>query len=192
MQEESEMVNIPNQIFHVQKLVQEYTESIQSLLNKLIEKINRLESEDISFECKRLNSDAFLPERATSGSACWDLKTPIKVIVPARGNVLVKTGLAFSWDTTKYYMKIETRSSTSYKNNIVTQAGVIDADYLREVGVLLQNNTDQDQEYEKGHSIAQFCLVRINIQDYKVVDELTVHNFGDKERVGGFGSTDRK
>jgi len=100
---------------------------------------------------------------------------------------LIKTGLAISWDNPLYYLQILSRSGLSYKNNVVTEAGVIDFDYLKEIGVILQNNSDVEFLVENGSRIAQYTFLKIANVTTEEVEEFTDHISSD--RTGGYGST---
>lgn len=64
-------------------------------------------------------------------------------------------------------------------------AGVIDADYRGEVGVVMFNFGEDEFRVEVGDRIAQLVLERINMVDAVVVDKLDDTARGE----GGFGST---
>mmetsp|Transcript_27786 Transcript_27786/g.35754 ORF Transcript_27786/g.35754 Transcript_27786/m.35754 type:complete len:96 (+) Transcript_27786:471-758(+) len=64
-------------------------------------------------------------------------------------------------------------------------AGVVDADYRGNVGVVLFNFGSEDFEVSIGDRIAQLILEQISMVPAVQVDELTETERG----VGGFGST---
>jgi dUTP pyrophosphatase len=51
-------------------------------------------------------------------------------------------------------------------------AGVIDADYRGNVGVILFNHSDEDFQIEKGDRIAQLIIEKIITPEVTEVDEL--------------------
>ncbi len=63
--------------------------------------------------------------------------------MPARGKLLVGTGLAFGIPIGNYG-RIAPRSGLAAKNMIDIGAGVIDSDYRGEVKVLLFNHSEVD------------------------------------------------
>lgn len=141
-------------------------------------------------QIKFLSSQAILPKRGTILSACKDLFSPIDCIIPAGRNFLIKTDIAISWNDSSYYMQLLSRSGLAYKNNIVVQAGVIDCDYLSNIGVLLQNNSDIDFEVKRGDRIAQYTYIKImNQEEPEIVEEFSIEF--TSTRSGGFGSTGR-
>ena len=58
---------------------------------------------------------------------------------------------------------------------------IIDADYLGNVGIILTNLTEQPIEIKKNERIAQILLFK--------KETFIIPNFIDKDRTGGFGST---
>ena len=96
----------------------------------------------------------------------------------------MKTGLSISFPT-GLYARIAPRSGLALKKFIDVGAGVVDADYRGEVGVVLFNHGDQDFEVKMGDRIAQLILEKI---DTPPVEE--VQGLDDTVRgTGGFGST---
>ena len=83
------------------------------------------------------------------------------------------------------YGRIAPRSGLAFKHGIDVLAGVIDADFRGEVGVILVNHTDTHFSVEGGDRIAQLILERIDTPSvHEVVD------VGATERGhAGFGST---
>lgn len=150
---------------------------------------NEIEGILIHEQIKKLSENAIIPIRATKYSACKDLFSPIDVVVPAGKNLLIKTDIAVAWNNPKYYMQILSRSGLAYKNNIVVQAGVIDWDYRKNIGVLLQNNSDVDCIVKRGDRIAQYAYIKITTEESEEVQEFTIDV--DSDRKDGFGSTGR-
>lgn len=138
-------------------------------------------------QVKLLSTDAFIPTRGSIFAACKDLYSPINCIVPAHRNLLIKTDIAIAWNDPDYYMQLLSRSGLAYKNNVVVQAGVIDIDYRQNIGVLLQNNSDEDFIIRRGDRIAQYTYVKIIKEELDIVDEFTIEV--NSNRNGGFGST---
>ncbi|GLE02425.1 hypothetical protein PINS_up011263 [Pythium insidiosum] len=77
------------------------------------------------------------------------------------------------------------RSGLALKKFIDTGAGVIDADYRGNVGVVLFNHADEDFTIKRGDRVAQLILEKIAYADIDVVDEIEETERG----AGGFGST---
>ena len=84
----------------------------------------------------------------------------------------------FGFSPTKY-------SGLAVKRMIDCGAGVVDADYRGNVGVVLFNFGSEDFVVEIGDRIAQLILEQISMVPAVKVEELTETERG----VGGFGST---
>lgn len=106
------------------------------------------------------------------------------LIIPARTRCLVKTGIAVKIPA-NCYGRIAPRSGLAISKGIIIMAGVIDADYRGEVGVIIFNSGNESFEVRKGDRIAQLICERIIYPKIEEVDNLDETNRGDK----GFGST---
>ena len=63
--------------------------------------------------------------------------------------------------------RVAPRSGLAAKHGIDTLAGVIDADYRGQVGVILANLSDQDFEIKVGDRIAQLIVEKVrNCQSF--------------------------
>ena len=83
------------------------------------------------------------------------------------------------------YGRIAPRSGLAVKNYIDVGAGVIDADYRGEVGVVLFNHYDEDFHIKKGDRFAQLILEQIKTPPVKETADLPSTERGEI----GFGST---
>jgi deoxyuridine 5'-triphosphate nucleotidohydrolase len=92
---------------------------------------------------RRCSESARLPVRGSRLAAGYDLMSAYDTIVPARGKQLVKTDLEMAIPD-GCYGRIAPRSGLAWKNFIDTGAGVIDADYRGNVGVILFNHSETD------------------------------------------------
>ena len=133
---------------------------------------------------KKLCNNARMPVRGTEGSAGYDLAAAQIAVVPAHGKMLVKTGLSMSLPA-GCYGRIAPRSGLALKKFIDVGAGVIDADYRGEVGVILFNFGDTDFEVKMGDKIAQLIFEKIKTPVVIEVDCLEETERGEK----GYGST---
>ena len=133
---------------------------------------------------KRMSENAFIPKRGSHLSAGYDSCSAYEVVIPARGKGLVKTDLAMNIPVT-CYGRIAPRSGLAWKKHIDVGAGVIDADYRGNVGVVLFNHGEEDLQVKRGDRIAQLILEKISYADIVEVDDLDATARGD----GGFGST---
>ena len=71
------------------------------------------------------------------------------------------------------------------KNDLTTNAGVLDSDYRGWVGVMIRNNSIEYLRILKGERIAQFLVVAVPETEIEEVFELSATQRGE----GGFGST---
>jgi len=133
---------------------------------------------------KLLSEDATMPKRGSPFSAGFDLSSSEGVIIPPHARKVVKTGLSIACPPGTY-ARIAPRSGLAVKNFIDTGAGVVDADYRGEVGVVLFNFGEEAFEVKKGDRIAQLILEQISMAEAVQVEELDDTVRG----VGGFGST---
>ena len=133
---------------------------------------------------KRVNMNARLPVRGTTGAAGYDLATAQAAVVPAHGKCLVKTGLAMALPP-GCYGRIAPRSGLALKKFIDVGAGVIDADYRGEVGAVLFNFGNEDFVVNMGDRIAQLIFEKIKTPTIKETDDLEGTDRGAK----GYGST---
>ncbi len=145
----------------------------------------------ISVCIKKLEESAVIPTRGTDTDAGYDLYSINDGVVPAAGRKVVGTGIAIAIPESKnvfapsYYGRVAPRSGLAVKKGIDVLAGVIDAGYRGEVGVVLQNLSDEDFLYKKGDRIAQLILEQCNTIGWVELDELEDSQRSD----GGFGST---
>jgi dUTP pyrophosphatase len=133
---------------------------------------------------KRLSDAAVMPARGSKDAAGFDLSAAHSSVIPAGGMGLVKTDLAIALPAGTYG-RVAPRSGLAFKKQIATGAGVIDADYRGNVGVILFNHGKNDFEVAPGDRIAQLVLERISMADLQEVDDLPETVRG----AGGFGST---
>lgn len=168
----------------------------------------------IELKVYRCNENAQLPEKATKGSAGFDLKACLtlgskiktfnpwnkEVEVPVKNvsgspsiqihpgyRVMVPTGLIFDIDP-DHVLKVYSRSGISLKKGVmvVNGVGVVDSDYVNESFVLLYNTSDGPITISHGDRIAQAILERT---EYYEIEEISEAPSQKTERDGGFGST---
>ena len=83
------------------------------------------------------------------------------------------------------YGRIAPRSALAWKKFIDVGAGVIDADYRGELGVILFNFGEEDFAINMGDKIAQLIFEKIKTSTIKETNDLDDIRRGDK----GFGNT---
>lgn len=149
------------------------------------------------------------PEKATDGSACFDLKayisdTPLKafdlnntkfeifpemgeVILPSWCRVMIPTGLIFDIPD-GYSMRLHPRSGLALKHGLklANCEGVVDNDYVEQTYVVLFNCADVDYVVKDGDKVCQAELERS--VKFKVMYQKEAPR-QKTSRKGGFGHT---
>jgi dUTP pyrophosphatase len=160
----------------------------------------------------KTHPDVKIPEFATDGSACFDLafspagksdyigysKTnrPIlrrffdtngNIIVAPGDRIIVPTGLVMDIPRGGS-VRIHPRSGTALKQGLtmINSEGVIDSDYVEEVGVLLWNTSEVNIIIQPGERIAQGELVELNKYSFTELKDRPIQK---TRRNGGYGST---
>lgn len=137
----------------------------------------------------KIGTDIPLPYYATPGSAAMDLHACLDeaVTIPARGRIVVPTGIAIALPSPDYVALVFARSGLGIKHGVAPSncVGVIDSDYRGEVMVGLQNSGDTDYTIQPGDRIAQLMVIPVVQAQVRMVDELDETRRGS----GGFGST---
>lgn len=140
-----------------------------------------------------IHENASAPQRGTSKSAGYDLKSIEKCIIPARSHLAIKTGLKVVLPTNTYG-RIASRSGLSLKNGIEVGAGVIDEDYTNELKIILHNHSDTNFEVKVGDRIAQIIIQPVVvgttlIQDMNGSITQVFSSIRGIRGLNGFGST---
>lgn len=135
-------------------------------------------------QVRKLVPEASLPNRGSEHAAGFDLAAAHSVCVPARGKAIVKTGLSIAIPEGTY-ARIAPRSGLAAKRMIHVGAGVVDADYRGEVGVVLFNHGPEVFEVAAGDRVAQLILEKIVMLQCQEVESLEETQRG----AAGFGST---
>ena len=134
---------------------------------------------------KRLSENAVLPVRGSGLAAGYDLASAEDIVIPARGKAIAKTDLAMAIPL-GHYGRIAPRSGFSWKKHTDIGAGVIDADYRGNVGVVIFNHSEEDISVSQGDRIAQLILEQISTP---VVEDVEGDLDDTQRGEGGFGST---
>lgn len=158
----------------------------------------------------KVSEHAELPEYATEGSACFDLKAclngiekvrvynplnkelfiPVKkdkVSIPPWYRALIPTGLIFNLPSNTV-MKLYARSGLALKSgvNLANNVAVIDSDYVEETFVMLLNISSNVIQISHGDRIAQAA---IETAKTFVLEETKIRPQQKTSRVSGLGST---
>lgn len=140
-------------------------------------------------EVKVINKSPYpLPEYKTKGSAGMDLRANIdcEVVINPHERVLIPTGL-FLGIPEGYFGGIYPRSGMSLKVGLsnANAIGVIDSDYIGEVGIIALNTSNNPIKVSPGDRIAQIIF-----QKYEECNWILVDKLEDTERgAGGYGHT---
>ncbi len=139
---------------------------------------------------KRLCAGAFLPGRATPGSAGMDLRACCGedgILLQPMQRVLVPTGLAIELPGPDYVALVFARSGMALRQGLALAngVGVIDSDYRGELQVLVVNLSQQPVRVAHGERIAQLLIMPVALPQM-----IELVNLSDTARgTGGFGST---
>lgn len=137
---------------------------------------------------KKLNPLAKIPTYAHEGDAAFDLYSTEEVVVWPGRRYVFQIGIASEF-TSGWYISIRGKSGLALKYGIDVLAGVIDAGYRGEWGVVVVNLGDQPWQIEVGDKVAQASLLPLP-QQAKIEE---IKDLSSSERgKGGFGSSGRK
>lgn len=129
-----------------------------------------------------------MPTRKTQGSAAYDFYLPQDVVVPAHGfSELVPTHIkAYMPEDEVLVLHIRSSIGLFDRITLANGTGIIDSDYYSNpsndgnIGLVLQNNGDEDKEYKKGERVLQGIFMKFFVAD---------NDNTQGKRLGGTGST---
>lgn len=130
---------------------------------------------------------AVIPRKATRGSAGWDIFSLQDGWLFWNICTVFRTGVNISFEKSKVYGLLKSRSGLCAKHSISVEGGVIDTDYTGEIKVILKKSTPLPYKVRRGDRIAQLCLVPLMCD--KEEDRTPILN--SDRGSGGFGSTGR-
>lgn len=133
-----------------------------------------------------LDDGAYPPERAHSGDAGLDIRTPVKAVLKAHGSVVINTGVHVEIPY-GYVGELESKSGLNCKYSVVSCGGTIDNGYSGAMVVKLYNHGDEDYVFEKGDKIIQLVVYPVWLPKVRIVDALPDSDRGSN----GFGSSGR-
>lgn len=141
---------------------------------------------NIDFVNKSDNQD---PEYATSGSAGFDLRSNVNLIINPGEFDKVPTGLFFQLPP-NFEMQVRPRSGLAAKHGVtvLNTPGTIDSDYRGEIIVILINHGKVPFKIEKGDRIAQAVVAQTVSSFIKLNKVIEISDNTDRSS-GGFGST---
>ena len=147
--------------------------------------MSEIEIKDKRLRSKRLTSEARIPTKVSKQVAGHDLYAQGGTKIPAKGQGIIGKGNAIGLPL-NIYGRIAPRSGLTLKHFLAVNAGVIDADYTREIKVVLVNLGAKGYAIHKGEKIAQLIGERIASEEAILVENLETTKRGTKE----FGSSD--
>ena len=152
------------------------------------EAYERLGKYDTVVHFQLVHPNAKIPTYAHDTDAGADVYAPVDVVIaPGARGQKVDTGFKMAM-APGWYMAVCPRSGLSYKTTmrIANTPGTIDCDYRDNVGILIDNLSDETIVIHAGDRIAQFVLHPVHRFKGVVTDD--VNQIGEN-RGGGFGST---
>ncbi|MCL2089508.1 MAG: dUTP diphosphatase [Oscillospiraceae bacterium] len=139
---------------------------------------------------KLLRPGARAPERATPGSAGYDLYALLDrpVVIMPNKIAMIPTGIAIAIADKNTAAFIYARSglASKYGITLANSVGVIDSDYRGEIMVPLINHGDTPFTINTGDRFAQMVISKVMLPEFCENQD----TFDSTERgTGGFGST---
>ena len=138
----------------------------------------------MQIKIQKLHPDAIIPKPAHASDAAVDLHTIEDYELQPNERKLFKTGLALQLPE-DYVSLIWPRSGLANKRGIDVLAGVIDAGYRGDYGVILLNTGAVPLVVKKGERIAQLLIQKKYLPEFVEVDSLDESERG----LGSFGSS---
>jgi dUTP pyrophosphatase len=132
------------------------------------------DSMKLNVKIKKLHSDAVIPQYAHEGDAGFDLVAIEDTIIEPGETKIIRTGLAFAIPP-GYEIQIRPRSGITLKTKLRVQLGTIDSGYRGEIGVIVDNisqlETDYEEKYEYNRDDElEFWGTEVYVQsDYRVL-----------------------
>lgn len=133
-----------------------------------------------------LEKNAFKPTRAHAGDGGLDLMTPRDVYIESKGSAIIDTGVHIELPPNTVG-EIKSKSGLNFKHGLTVPTGTVDYGYTGSIKVKVYNHSNQPYTFKRGDKIAQLVVVKIEMVEPVVVDQLKKTDRGDN----GFGSTGR-
>ena len=138
----------------------------------------------MTIKFQKILDEAIIPHYAHPGDAGMDIFSAEEAIIKAGERKNIKTGVKMELPD-GFVGLVWDKSGLALKNGIKTMAGVIDADYRGEIGIVLVNLSENDYKIEKGQKIAQMLIQKVERAEIEEARELSETKRGE----GSFGST---
>ena len=152
------------------------------------------EHDAVDVRVRLLPHAAGLPERASAGSAGYDLRAataePVRIEPGTRR--LIPTGLVLGLPP-GHEAQIRPRSGLAFRQGltVLNAPGTIDSDYRGEVKLLLVNLGDESITVQRGERLAQMVVAAVPEIAFREDDALGARPAAGGRNDGGFGSTGR-
>lgn len=139
---------------------------------------------------KNIYNGIELPARATKGSAGYDFKSPMDIELKPGETIKIPTGIRCKIDD-GWVLKLYPRSSLGFKYRLQLDntVGIIDSDYYgsnNEGHIMIKITNDSNER-----KVFKIDRRQGFVQGIFVPYGITVDDEVDRERNGGFGSTER-
>jgi len=131
----------------------------------------------------KLDTGAYMPERAHLADAGYDLRTPVLKYVYPHTAVTIDTGVHVQIPE-GFVGMLKSKSGLNVKHDIVGE-GVIDSGYTGSIRVKLYNHGDEGYLIQVGDKISQLVILPILTPELELVSSLEETERGDN----GFGSS---
>lgn len=132
-----------------------------------------------------LDEGAYMPKRAHSQDAGYDLRTRERIVLYPHDSKVVDTGVHIELPPGKCAIVVS-KSGLSI-NQDITSTGLIDEGFTGTIKVKLYNHGDDFRTLEAGDKISQFYITDYYGYELELVDHLSETERGD----AGYGSTGR-
>jgi len=139
----------------------------------------------MKIKIKKFNSQARLPEYAHPGDAGMDLFSVEDFVLKPRERRICQTGIGMAIPE-GFVGLIWDKSGVASKGGIKIMGGVIDSGYQGEVGVILQNLSQEEYNIKSGDKIAQMLIQKVESPE---IEEVEGFEEETERGEGGFGST---
>ena len=136
-----------------------------------ISKMNARENVNINVV---VDENGYLPEKAHSADAGFDLRTPESFTLPAHGTYAIDTKVHMLIPVN--FCGVLISKSGLYITKHISSTGLVDSLYTGTIKVGLENHSDIDIEFKAGDKVSQIVICNIpdttlNIVDIVEVDE---------------------
>lgn len=188
IEEEKKAINeLKNDIMGDDSISAEKKEFIDMMFGEIFNAITDLAvvpRERIKIKIQKTKENAILPAYANPTDAGADVYLAEDITLKPHETAIASTGVAIEVPV-GYIAFLYPRSGVSAKTKIriANSVGVIDPEYHKEIGVILDNTGNLTQEFKAGDRIGQLIVMPAPMIEWEEVDEI------DKTNRDGFGST---